>query len=82
MPLTGLLRSIGRARPIEVFGFPFIPQLFAEKNDAVSAIGSVLHEWIAYALLAVIAVHILAALKHFLSDGDGTLQRMLGARVG
>ena len=82
MPLTGLLRSIGRGRPIDIFGVPFIPQIFAEKNEILSVIGSTLHEWIAYALLIVIAVHILAALKHFLIDGDGTLQRMLGARVG
>ena len=82
MPLSGLMRSIGRGRPIDVFGFPFIPQIFAEKNETVSFIGSLLHEWIAYALLAVVAIHILAAMKHFLIDGDGTLQRMLGARVG
>ncbi|MDO9384337.1 MAG: cytochrome b [Hyphomicrobiaceae bacterium] len=82
MPLSGLLRSIGRGRPIDIFGFPFIPQIFAEKNEILSAIGSTLHEWIAYALLIVITGHILAALKHFLIDGDGTLQRMLGARVG
>lgn len=82
MPLTGFIRSLGRGRPVEIFGFPFIPQLLAEKNDTISMIGSVAHEVIAYSLLAVIAVHILAAMKHFLIDGDGTVQRMLGARVG
>jgi cytochrome b561 len=82
MPLSGLLRSIGRGRPIDIFGVPFIPQLFAEKNEILSVIGSTLHEWIAYALLIVIAVHIQAAMKHLLIDGDGTVQRMLGARVG
>ena len=81
MPLSGLLRSIGRARPIDIFGMPFSPQIFAEKNEMVSVIGSALHEWIAYALLAVVAFHILAAMKHFFIDGDGTVQRMLGARV-
>lgn len=82
MPLTGFNRSLGRGRPVEIFGFPFIPQLVAEKNDTISMVGSVAHEVVAYSLLAIIVVHILAALKHFLMDDDGTVQRMLGARVG
>lgn len=82
MPLTGLVRTIGRARGVDIFGFPFIPQLLAEKNETLSLIGSVSHKFIGYGMLAVIAVHAVAALKHHLLDRDGTLQRMLGSRVG
>ncbi len=81
MPLTGFIRSIGRGRSIDIFGFPFIPQLLAERNDTISAIGSTAHEVIAYATLAVLAIHVTAAFKHHVIDRDGTLRRMLGARV-
>jgi cytochrome b561 len=82
MPLTGFIRSIGRGRSVDIFGYPFIPQLLAEKNEALSAFGSLAHEVVAYSMLAVIVAHVLAAMKHHLIDGDGTLQRILGARVG
>lgn len=78
MPVTGIIRSVGRGRSIEIFGFPFIPQLLAERNDIISAIGSLGHEIVAYAAAAVIAVHAAAALKHHFIDRDGTLRRMLG----
>jgi len=81
MPLTGFVRSIGRGRSIDIFGMPFIPQLLAEKNDMISAAGSLAHEVIAYATIAVLALHATAALKHQLIDRDGTLWRMLGRRV-
>jgi cytochrome b561 len=81
MPLTGFVRSIGRGRAIDIFGYPFIPQLLAEKNDTISAIGSSAHEVIAYITMAVLALHVAVALKHHLVDGDGTLRRILGARV-
>lgn len=81
MPLTGFIRSLGRGRPIEIFGFPFIPQLLAEKNDTISAIGSVGHTVIAYTAMLVICLHVAAALQHHLIARDGTLRRMLGARV-
>ncbi len=32
MPLSGLMRSIGRGRPIDIFGVPFIPQIVRRKE--------------------------------------------------
>lgn len=81
MPISGFIRSIGRGRAIDIFGVPFIPQLLTERNDTIGAIGSTAHEMIAYATIAVLFVHILAALWHHFVDRDGTLRRMLGARV-
>lgn len=82
MPITGIIRSVGRGRAIEIFGLPFIPQLLTERNEIISTIGSLGHEIVAYAAAAVIAVHAAAALKHHFIDRDGTLRRMLGGTAG
>ncbi|MDM5179901.1 hypothetical protein PO883_22165 [Massilia sp. DJPM01] len=40
-----------------------------------------MHTWLAYFLIAVIMLHIVGALKHDIVARDGTLRRMLGARI-
>jgi cytochrome b561 len=80
MPVSGILRSLAYARPVSVFGVPVIPQVFAAKQDTLYALSSSLHDWLAIALTAAIALHAAAALKHHWIDRDPTLDRMLGRR--
>jgi len=81
LPVSGMLLSIGNARPINLFGMPFIPQLLTEKNALLYNIGHVSHAVLGKLLIAVIVLHVAGALKHHVVDRDGTLRRMLGARV-
>lgn len=81
MPLSGILMTIGAARPIALFGVTIIPQLLAEKNQMLGGIGHLIHESLGWALLAALALHVAGALKHHFVDGDGTLKRMVGATV-
>ena len=81
MPLTGIANSIGSARPVAVFGVPVIPQLLAEKNQLLAKLAGGSHDILGKLLLGAVALHIAGALKHHIMDRDGTLKRMLGARV-
>lgn len=78
MPLSGILRSLAYARPVSVFGLPVIPQLFEAKNGTLYAMASNLHDGLALALSAGLALHVAAALKHHWIDRDATLRRILG----
>jgi cytochrome b561 len=81
MPLSGILMSIAGARAVNVFGIPVIPQLLAEKNVALSSFAGGVHGLAGKLLILAIALHIAGALKHHIVDKDGTLRRMMGARV-
>lgn len=81
LPVSGIVYSIGSARPISIFGVPFIPQLLAAKNETLAAIGKGGHAILGKLIIAAILVHVAGALKHHLVDRDGTLRRMVGARV-
>lgn len=81
LPLSGIVYSIGSARPISIFGIPFIPQLLAQKNETIAAIGKGGHAILGKLIIVAILLHVAGALKHHVADRDGTLRRMLGARV-
>ena len=78
MPLSGVLMSLIGGRPIDIYGLFLIPP-FAENREAAGLLRQV-HGYAAYALAGLIALHILAALKHALIDKDGTLARMLSGK--
>jgi len=75
-PIIGWANSSASGYPIPVLGLFHIPQLIAKNPAWVPTISSV-HEWISYSLLAVVAGHILFALKHTFMENDGTMESML-----
>ena len=77
MPVTGILKSVTYARPIQVFGLPFIPQLLEEKHVPLNEVVSSTHMVAGYLLAALVLLHAAAALKHHVIDRDGTLSRIL-----
>jgi cytochrome b561 len=81
MPISGIIMTVGRARSVEVFGLPLIPKLLAEKNVLLTNVGGGTHAILGKLILLALALHIAGALKHHIMDRDGTLRRMLGARV-
>lgn len=78
MPLTGILMSRAGGRAIEFFGFVVIEG--GDKYEWLVDITKPIHYGVTWFLVAVVALHIVAALKHQLIDKDNTLGRMLGMK--
>ena len=78
MPLSGITASLLSKRGIVFFGSA-LPRLF-EANRALAKIFFVTHWVTAWILMALLAVHVLAALKHLLINRDGVFQRMWFSR--
>jgi cytochrome b561 len=75
VPLAGWVYSSAAGVPIVWFGVLPLPDLVAPDRALAEAIRP-LHGVLAYALAAIVAVHVAAALKHHALDGLGTLWRM------
>ncbi len=86
MPISGLMLSGFGGYGVALFGMELIPSNFNEAGQAIafnrtlSDLGYGAHPIIAYVLSALLAAHILAALKHHFIDKDITLKRMLGSQ--
>jgi cytochrome b561 len=65
--------------PIDLFGFANVPDI-APMNLELSDAMATAHRLAAYALAALVALHVAAALKHHFINRDPTLRRMMGAR--
>lgn len=72
---SGYLISTSDGRAIEVFGWFAVPSL-GELFDQQSDIAGTVHLYLAWGLIALVAVHALAALKHHFVNRDRTLIRM------
>jgi cytochrome b561 len=79
VPLAGWAYSSAAGFPVVLFGVLPLPD-FVAPDRALSESLKPLHQWLAYALAAVIMLHIAAALKHHFVDRDGLLLRMMPAR--
>ena len=76
MPLSGWIMATAAEHPPDLFGFKFIlPFIPASKPLAKSA--NQIHKTMAWTLIAVLSLHIGAALKHYFVNKDNVLQRML-----
>ncbi len=81
MVASGIAKSITYARPVNVFGVPFIPQLLEEKNSALNDALGWVHITGAILITVAIVLHIMVALRHHFIKRDGTLRRMLGFSI-
>lgn len=75
VPVTGWTYSNASGYPIVYLGLLPLPDL-VERNRELAALWEEVHEALAISLAAVIALHVLAALKHVLIDRDGTMRRI------
>lgn len=74
--ISGYLISTADGRAIEVFTWfevVSLGELIANQEDVAGRI----HKYAAYSLMAIVVIHILAALKHHFIDKDATLRRMI-----
>lgn len=74
MPLTGYLGAAFSGEAMSWFGIA-LPGWLA-KNESLKEQLFTAHSVIAWALVAVVAVHVLAAIKHLLVDKNTVFQRM------
>ncbi len=75
--ISGYLISTADGVGIPVFGLFEIPATLSGMPDQADLAG-VVHEYLAWGLMAVVLGHALAAFKHHWFDRDVTLVRMLG----
>lgn len=76
MPFTGWLMTSAAGFPVSFFGWFTIPNLISPNEEHRKFFG-MLHEWLAYGLIAAIILHTTAALKHHFIDKDEILRRMV-----
>ena len=76
IPISGWLFSSASGFPVVYFGVVPLPDLVA-KDKALAGLLQTLHATLNYVLMAIVIVHIAAALKHHLVDRDSVLHRML-----
>jgi len=74
-PFLGWANASARDWDIVVFG-KALPHLVAAQS-AIGRIAGDVHVWLAWSLLALIGLHVAAALYHHFVRHDGVLQRML-----
>lgn len=74
MPLSGFLGESFGKYGIAFFGWP-LPKWF-NANQAISGMLFQIHNITVWVLVALVSLHVLAALKHFFINKDGVFQRM------
>jgi cytochrome b561 len=77
VPLTGWVRSSASGYPLRWFEFIDIPKFAVSRGSVEAQIASTAHELLGWALIALAALHVAAALYHHLVLRDQVLQRML-----
>jgi len=77
-PLTGLADTLLRGRPFDLFVWT-VPALLVRDKPAAS-LAHLAHMAGAWALIALVTVHALAALTHRIVLDDGVLESMTGGR--
>ena len=76
VPLSGYFYSLAAGVPVVYFGLFPLPVLM-EADPALKPVLGALHYWLNMGLAALVAIHVLAAMKHVLIDRDGIMGRML-----
>jgi len=79
VPLTGYFMTLAAGRPVVYFGLFQLPVLIGPDKELAETLEEV-HEWLNWFMAGVVALHVLAALKHAFIDRDDTMRRMLPGR--
>ncbi|PTX57473.1 cytochrome b561 [Litoreibacter ponti] len=80
MPLSGYIRVRAGGFPIEMLDAIGAPSL-VPRSDALAAFAKATHLYAGYAIIALIAMHVGAALFHALVKKDDIFERMWPARA-
>lgn len=75
--ISGYLIVTAKGDPVEVFNWFSIPAVITGIPKLEDLAGDI-HFYLACALIAIVIIHALAAIKHHVIDRDATLRRMTG----
>jgi cytochrome b561 len=75
-PLAGWAWASSRGWPIVLYGIIALPRL-VKAGSTLAPLAAAAHRYFAWAILVLIAVHVLAALDHAIVRRDGVVARML-----
>jgi len=75
LPLSGWLLNSAANFPLKVFGWFELPNLVAP-SESLKFIAGMAHEYAAWLLMGLLAVHVMAALKHRYWDRDAVFAGM------
>lgn len=75
MPITGWLITSAAGLPASFFGLFTLPNLVAP-DESNRILFEWIHQWLGYALIAAICLHVAAALKHHFINKDDILRRI------
>lgn len=78
--VTGYFLPWSLGAPIDIFGITQIPSPMGRSHGLHEAMEEI-HEITGQAILPLVALHVLGALKHAIIDKDGVMQRM-GRAIG
>jgi len=89
MPISGMLMSGAGGHGIVVFGLELFasnhslvdPSEIVPLNKSLAGLAHTMHGLAGKVVLVTLALHVIGALKHHVIDKDGTLRRMLGAKI-
>ena len=76
MPVSGWLMSSAGGHSIKFFGLFEVPALI-EKNKDIGGLMHEVHEYLGWAMIVALVLHISGALKHHFVTKDITLSRMM-----
>jgi len=76
IPLAGWFLTSTAGLPVSFFGLFVLPDLISP-NESQRFIFTFIHKWLSYGLIALIFVHITAALKHHFINRDDILKRII-----
>jgi cytochrome b561 len=76
LPVSGWIITSAAGLPASFFGLFVLPTLVAP-NEETRILFQEIHRWVGYGLIAIIVLHVSAALKHHFINKDDILRRML-----
>ncbi|MCU6432445.1 cytochrome b [Undibacterium sp. Jales W-56] len=79
VPLSGYFYTSAAGYPVVYLGLVQLPTIIGPSPELKPVLKE-LHELLTNVLLALVILHVVAALKHHFIDKDGLLQRMLPGR--
>jgi cytochrome b561 len=77
VPLSGWVMMSAVARPLTFYGLFDVPKLAVPQDRAFAALMGERHELLAFFLIGLLVLHIIAALRHHIVLEDGVMARML-----
>lgn len=78
VPLSGWIMTSAGDRPLNWFFLFDVPKFAVSKGDAIVGISGEAHEILGYLWVALLVLHVGAALRHHFILKDDVLRRMLG----